>query len=500
MYVCLLPLALMTSPVHATVPNAIHFQGVATDASGSPLNGTMTIQLRIWRHATDTDPLSLLYEESHAGVPVADGVFSVALGTGTPSVGLFRAELFDSDSRWLEVVIDGEVLAPRQHILSVANALQCERSDRAAVALSLDGLPASAYQLRVTGVCPDGSSIQSIATDGSVLCSAPAPAGDITAVSAGNGLTGGGTSGDVSLSIEAGGIGYLELANDAVTSGKVVDESLEAADLAPGSVTSSEIAAGAVGEFDIATGAVGTIQIANSSIQAVDMGIDSVGASAIIVGAVASSEILDESLTSDDLGPDSVGASELAADSVGNSELAVNSVTGANVVDGTLTGADLAQGSVDADDIQDGSVDASSVADDSLLATDLKNEPGVEFAECDHLGSMSAGESVFCSITIDAPTAGYVVLHAALQVSGSEGQRAGCSISATDRHEGQIYSVSLPSTVDSWPPLTVVSVTKVAQIFAGEHTYNLVCSAFTNLGSPSANFATIVGTFVPTRY
>ncbi|MGQ9734963.1 MAG: tail fiber domain-containing protein [Candidatus Bipolaricaulia bacterium] len=58
-------------------------------------------------------------------------------------------------------------------------------------------------QRRVTGTCAAGNAIREIGEDGTVACQ-PMGGGDITAVIAGSGLSGGGTSGDVALSLLTG--------------------------------------------------------------------------------------------------------------------------------------------------------------------------------------------------------------------------------------------------------------------------------------------------------
>jgi hypothetical protein len=104
----------------------------------------------------------------------------------------------------------------------------------AAGAVGLASINTGEVQRRVTGVCPVGQLMTSVNEDGTVNCelpSAPGGTGDITAVIAGTGLTGGGDSGDVALAIASGGVTAPLLAPDSVDSTKIVAGSVGGSDV-----------------------------------------------------------------------------------------------------------------------------------------------------------------------------------------------------------------------------------------------------------------------------
>lgn len=57
-------------------------------------------------------------------------------------------------------------------------------------------------QNKITGACVVGSFVASVNADGTLVCDTPAGGGDVTGVTAGTGLSGGGASGDVSLAVD----------------------------------------------------------------------------------------------------------------------------------------------------------------------------------------------------------------------------------------------------------------------------------------------------------
>lgn len=105
--------------------------------------------------------------------------------------------------------------------LAVANA-GITTAMLAAGAVGSTAIDENEVQRRVTGSCPNGQLMTAIGVSGTVTCAADAAgAGDVTAVSAGSGLTGGGPSGDVSLSVATEGITRTMVAPAAIGTGQI---------------------------------------------------------------------------------------------------------------------------------------------------------------------------------------------------------------------------------------------------------------------------------------
>jgi len=103
----------------AAVPHLVNYQGKLTDKDGVSLEGTYSMNFRIF------DSLSggtLLWQETQ-GVLIQKGIFNVLLG------GVNNLNLPFDTPYFLEIVVGGEVMSPRQRITSAGYAVRAETAE-----------------------------------------------------------------------------------------------------------------------------------------------------------------------------------------------------------------------------------------------------------------------------------------------------------------------------------------------------------------------------------
>ncbi len=220
----------------ATVPYAAHAQSAANAAT---LDGRDPTDFEY----TVANPLEL-DANNQIGMVSTCSADSILKWTGsdwecTPDRQL-AADLpleINNDRIGLISCADGQVLKSNGTTMECADDAIAEYS--AGDGLSLSGSTFSVddatFQRRVSASC-DGTGgadyITGIQADGTVLCGSDADSGgDITEVNAGQGLSGGATSGSATLQVADGGITSAKIASGAVGSTEISDGSITDADV-----------------------------------------------------------------------------------------------------------------------------------------------------------------------------------------------------------------------------------------------------------------------------
>jgi hypothetical protein len=96
----------------AIVDSGISYQGRLTDPDGTPLNGAYTMRFVVYN---DSVAGAALWDSGNLNIAVENGLFNVKLGVSQAA--------FNGQALWLNIIVDGQTLSPRQEIMPAPYAL-----------------------------------------------------------------------------------------------------------------------------------------------------------------------------------------------------------------------------------------------------------------------------------------------------------------------------------------------------------------------------------------
>ncbi len=116
--VCLLSAMFGYAATGWAQPSLLNHQGRLVDASGDPISGLLSIEVRLFD--TESDDVAL-WQQTINNVEAINGLYHFQFGDAQ------IAGVLEEEQLWLELVIDSELLSPRQQLVSVPYALRAKQ-------------------------------------------------------------------------------------------------------------------------------------------------------------------------------------------------------------------------------------------------------------------------------------------------------------------------------------------------------------------------------------
>ncbi len=350
------------SPAQAQVPGLMTFQGRLTDTSNNPLGGSHALVFRIFDAPAAG---SQLWTETQPAVAVTNGVFSVYLGTVTP----LTPEVFAGATTYLEIVVDGTTLSPRERLVASPYAV----SARQLQGRSFDFFVSTdAANQSIAGIKTFTGGI--VVSGGAELTGLPAtPSGATAAASKSyvDAITGGANVFNSTNTWTA----QQNFNNAVAVSSNVAVSGGFSASMASFTATGAEQhSVRASSGVQVLAGGV-TAPFFSGVYYGDGSGLTGVGGASISAGSIDTTKLAADSVITSKILDLNVTAAKLAAGAVDTAKLAADSVIGMKILDGTIDTAKLnatiqTQLSL-AGTVAPGFIDTAKLAADSVITSKI---------------------------------------------------------------------------------------------------------------------------------